>query len=158
MKKEKMFWFYLLSFTWGILFTLIGLLALAFIFMFLNHKIYMYKRVAGRLAIIFKRDLPGGMNLGLIYITDKSQEKNYRLHTHEIGHSIQNAWFGPLFIPIIAIPSLIRASFWSHISRKKKAKTGKYPDYDRIWFEGQATKLGEQYVGERVRRIIGYKI
>lgn len=158
MKKENMFWFYFLSFTWGILFTMIGLITLVLIWVFLHPLVKEYKRVAGRIAIVFKGNLPGGMNLGLVYIIDESQVNSYRLHTHEIGHSIQNARFGPLFIPVIAIPSLIRASLWDRISRKERAKTGKYPDYDRIWFEGQATRLGEKYVGERVEALLSGKI
>lgn len=156
-KKENMFWFYFLSFTWGLPFTLIGLFVLGFIRVFLNKRIKEYKIVAGRIAIISKDNLPGGMELGIAYLMDESMEKSYHVHTHEIGHSIQNAWFGPFFIFIVAIPSLIRATFWTPYVKWLWKKKGRYADYDGIWFEGQATKLGHIYCGERAKEALGIK-
>lgn len=151
MKKENIFVFYLLSFTWGVLFTLIGLIALLFIRLFLKKMVYEYKIVAGRINVVFAADLPGAMNLGLVYITDVDSQDDMELHYHEIGHSIQNAWFGPFFIVIVAIPSLVRAMFWDKVVDKELRETGTYPDYNRIWFEGQATKLGETYIKQRLK-------
>lgn len=154
MKKENMFLFYLLSFTWGLLFTLVGLIVLLFIRIFLNRKVYKYRIVAGRIAIIFKNRLPGGMNLGIVYIIDERSQFDTTLQVHEIGHSIQNAWFGPLFIFLIGLPSLIRASLWDRIRARKYRKTGTYPSYYDIWFEKQATELGELYVRDRAMKSI----
>lgn len=153
-KKENMFWFYFLSFTWGLPFTLIGLFVLAFIRIFLNKRIKEYRVVAGRIAIISNDDLPGAMELGIAYLMDKTTAEDYYTHTHEIGHSIQNTWFGPFFIFIVAIPSFIRATFWGRYVKWLYKKKGKYADYDGIWFEGQATKLGHIYCGERVKKAI----
>ena len=113
--------------------------------------IYEYKIVAGRINVVFAADLPGAMNLGLVYITDVDSQDDMELHCHEIGHSIQNAWFGPFFIVIVAIPSLVRVMFWDKVADKELRETGTYPDYNRIWFEGQATKLGETYIKQRLK-------
>jgi hypothetical protein len=54
--------------------------------------------------------------------------------------------FGVLFPFIIAIPSVIR--YWNY-QRKIKNHSGEgrleLPPYDDVWFEGQATRLGEQF-------------
>jgi hypothetical protein len=51
--------------------------------------------------------------------------------------------FGPLFIPLVAIPSATR--YW-YRRRLRKAYgepiLKKLPSYDSVWFEGQATRLG----------------
>lgn len=158
MKKENKALFYILSFTWGLPFVLVGLLVLAFIRIFLHKKIFDYKVIAGRICIIWNSTLPGAINLGIVYILDKDSMFSVRLHKHEIGHSIQNAFLGPLFIPVIGIPSLIRASVWDKYSFKIYKKTGKFPDYDGIWFEGQATKLGATYVENEITEDINKRI
>ena len=64
---------------------------------------------------------------------------------HEYGHGIQNLWWGPLFLFVIAIPSAIR--YWWRIFYRKfiyPKNRKKLPAYDDIWFEGQATKLGKK--------------
>ena len=80
-----------------------------------------------------------GVSLGLVTIVTKSATQ----HTlnHEFGHTFQNCWWGPLFPFVVAIPSGIRCALWSRIKTKR-------PDarYDDIWFEGQATELGNKYM------------
>ena len=131
--KFKIFMFYFLSFTWGLLFTLVGLIV-ALVLRVLGHR--SKKFVLVRFFEIGKSW--GGLNLGLFFIT--SQNSTFSLRCHEFGHAIQNCMFGPLTPFIICIPSAIR--YWYrelHYYRQgKKPKT----DYDDIWFEGQATRLG----------------
>ena len=131
--KFKIFMFYFLSFTWGLPFTLVGLIV-ALVLRVLGHR--SKKFVLVRFFEIGKSW--GGLNLGLFFIT--SQNSTFDLRCHEFGHAIQNCMFGPLTPFIICIPSAIR--YWYrelHYYRQgKKPKT----DYDDIWFEGQATRLG----------------
>lgn len=158
MKRENKALLYVLSFTWGLPFVLIGFLVLAFVRVFLNNKVLGYEIIAGRICIIWDGDLPGAVNLGLVYMLDKHIRSSVHIHTHEIGHSIQNALFGPFFIFVVALPSLIRAAFWDKYVARKIKKTGIRPDYDGIWFEGQATKFGETYVKQQVIEDIKMKI
>ena len=123
-----------LNHTWGIIMTLIG------------YVVYAVLRCVG-----FKPEKVGpcshfkigknwgGISLGLTIITD--DEPNKHILDHEFGHSIQNAFFGPLFPFIVAMPSVIR--YWKREIDYKKGK--ELPDYDSIWFEGQATELGKKY-------------
>lgn len=150
-KKENMFIFYLLSFTWGIIYTLLGLFVLFIIRLFFNRKIQEYRVVAGRIAIITKRNLPGAFELGIAYIADKNTLTSFRLHAHEIGHSIQNAWFGPFFL-IFVIVGAIRFNLWTTLRARHYKKYNKELQYDDLWIEGQATSLGIQYCGERIKR------
>lgn len=139
-KKTDLFIFYILSFTWGLLWTLIGLIVFLFTWVFFHEKIKI-QVVAGRLAITFLYKRFGGLNLGIIYFVDRNDMPH--THLHELGHSLQNAYFGPLFIPLIAIPSGIRYQYRKYL--RKKEVGIKLPPYDSIWFEGQATKLGYHY-------------
>lgn len=130
--KFKIFMFYFLSFTWGLPFTLFGLIV-ALILRALGHR---SKKFA--LVRFFEIGKGGGLALGLFFICN--QHSTFRLRCHEFGHSIQNCMFGPLTPFIICIPSVIR--YWyrelHYYRRGKEPKT----DYDDIWFEGQATRLG----------------
>ena len=131
--KFKKFIFYFLSFTWGILLTLVGLV------------------VAGVLLLAGKKPKKdcwcwifevgedwGGLNLGIVILTDK--DPSVYTKVHEVGHAIQNCMWGLLMIFVITIPSAIR--YWYR--ELKYHRKGKCPptDYEDIWFEDQDTSLG----------------
>ena len=82
----------------------------------------------------------GGVNLGIVIITDNTPTDHTLQHEH--GHAIQNAMYGLAFPFIVAIPSFIR--YWI---REIQYKVGKPPktEYDAIWFEKEATELGAKY-------------
>lgn len=137
MKRENRFAFYLLSFTWGLLWTMVGLMT-ALVIVILYRKEVLVATHQGRLRIHFTKRNFGGASIGVVIITS-GEFINPRTVKHELGHTIQSAWFGPLFIPLIAIPSGIRYQY--RMRTKKSLKTL----YDDIWFEGQATRLGNKY-------------
>ncbi len=136
--------FLILSFTWGLLWTIIGAL------IYLGFRVFARKRITavgykqGRKALKVKGSF-GAISLGLFIVLDEYLYDDLEVVNHELGHTIQNAWFGPLFIPLIAIPSGIRALFWDKIQDRYYKKHGKYKDYYGIWFEKQATVLGNRY-------------
>lgn len=136
-RKENMLVFYLLSFTWGIVWTLFGLIVLLLVFILFRKEICI-SFYRGRIRVHFLEKYYGGISLGLVIMTTGSLE-SYTISDHEIGHTIQAAWFGIFFIPLVAIPSGIRYQYRTRT--KKKLKTA----YDDIWFERQATKLGGLY-------------
>jgi hypothetical protein len=103
MKQLKIFLFYLLSFTWGILLSMVGLLT-SIVLLIAGFKPEIFH---GR--IHFKvGEQWGGVNLGPVFITDNSPS----LHTkqHECGHGIQNIILGPLMPFSVCIPSAVR--YW----------------------------------------------
>jgi hypothetical protein len=142
MTKKELFIFYFLSFTWGIVWTLIGLLVLAFVYVFMYEHVII-KKVSGRIAIIFREKTFGGISLGIVYMVDAYNR--IETHKHEIGHTVQNIVYGPLFIPLVAIPSGIRYQLWPMIRQRTFDRTGKYPSYHSIWFEKQANEWGEKF-------------
>lgn len=125
--------FYILSFTWGIPMTLIGLIAAGVLLC----AGYRPKRWGGCWYFNVGENW-GGVELGLVFLTDN----NDTIHTknHEFGHAIQNCFFGPLMPFIVCIPSAIR--YWYRELRYNRRGLRPTTNYDDIWFEGQATELG----------------
>lgn len=130
--------FYILSFTWGILMTLIGFIVAA-IFLLTKHKAH--KNVYGWYFVTGKGW--GGVDLGMISIVNENPSRD--LLNHEFGHAVQNCYWGILFIPIIAIPSAVRYWYREYLVRFRNKNYWDLPDYDSIWFEGQATNIGNEY-------------
>lgn len=203
MSKGKVVLFYIASFTWGIIMTLIG--CFAFLGLLISgHKPHKFHdRVYFQVGKNW-----GGVELGCFFITDT----NTTLHIkqHESGHGFQNCWLGPLMPFVVCLPSAIR--YWLREFKTKKGKViyslllllviliislgflvpgwlfaliplivignlivlyficllswllfielpqygpkgnfdkdGKYIDYDSIWFENQASKLGAKIYPE----------
>lgn len=128
--------FYVLSFTWGLPLTLIGLIvALALICT--GHKpkkwgaCYYFEVGNGR----------SGFELGMFFLTNKNPSDYIRNHEH--GHAIQNCYYGALMPFVVVIPSFIR--YWY---REIKTAVGlkNKTEYDDIWFEKEANELGNKYV------------
>jgi hypothetical protein len=85
----------------------------------------------------------GGVSFGFISIV--AENPSHHLLQHEFGHSIQNCIFGIFFIPVVAIPSMVRYWYRRYLVEMKNLSYLDLPPYDSIWFEGQATLLGEKY-------------
>lgn len=128
--------YYVLSLTWGLPMTMIGAVV-ALCLVISGHK---PKRWGGCIYFnVGKRW--GGLELGLFFLTDKRDSESTK--NHEFGHSIQNCRYGFLMPFIVCIPSAAR--YWYRELRMAmglKNETG----YDSIWFEGEATKLGNEYI------------
>ena len=128
--------FYLLSFTWGLIMTVIGLIS-ALVLICTGHKPKAY----GRCLHFTVGENWGGVSLGIVIITDTTPTDHTLRHEH--GHALQNVKYGVAFPFIVAIPSFIR--YWV---REIQYRSGHPPktDYDAIWFEKEATELGTEYV------------
>ena len=132
--------FYLLSFTWGGLTSIIGLLIIAALAPF--KKVHCYH---GRLYAEVGKNW-GGLELGCFFIC--SSNSSEQLKAHECGHGIQNIIFGPLMPFIVMIPSAIR--YWyRELAYYRRGRTPK-TKYNDMWFEGWATYLGLRYIATDV--------
>ena len=94
--------FYIVSFTWGGLMSIVGLLAMLFTLPFGKFGIYhgrLYKRIGKNW---------GGVELGCFFLCDETAPE----HTlaHECGHGLQNCLWGPLLPFVVCAPSAIR--YW----------------------------------------------
>lgn len=129
--------YYILNLTWGLILTLIGFLVALFLMIFKRMKPSKY----GPCWHFEFGRYWGGVNLGLVFLTQKDADKYTK--DHEFGHSIQNAIFGPFTLILVCIPSVVRYHYRSIKERcGGKLKTGYYD----IWFEKQASELGEKYI------------
>lgn len=134
---KKLICFYIVSFTWGIIMSIIGLIVILFSLFFKKVKTY-----HGRLYVVWGERW-GGVELGCFFVCSKTDEYD-SLMAHECGHTLQNCIWGPLMPFVVCIPSAIR--YWYR--EFKYHKKGLIPPtkYDDIWFEGQATKWGHEYI------------
>lgn len=149
-KIKDLFKFYLLSFTWGLPWTLIGLLIFGVMWIFFSEQMKI-RFIDGRISVTMTESRFGGVSLGIVYIVDRSNSRH--LHLHELGHTIQSMYWGPLFIFVIAIPSFIRYHWRLYIKKTDIQMYRQLPHYDAIWFEGQATALGEKHFAKSIEKL-----
>lgn len=127
--------FIFLSLFWGTIMSFIGVIA-AIGLLITGHKPKKYGY-----CYHFEVDKAlGGVSLGCVIITGKNASTHTKDHEH--GHALQNCIYGPLMLFVIGIPSFIRCQYYN-----MRYKLGmKNKDYDSIWFEGDATKRGTQFM------------
>lgn len=127
--------YWVLQLTWGSLMTIAGLIGAAGVLLF-NRRAHVYRN--GCSFIVEFGGNWGGLNLGAVSFCGKYYWTDHQFYNetrfHEFGHSIQNAWFGPFFIFVIGIPSLVRYLICKH--------KNDYHGYYDIWFEKHASKIG----------------
>ena len=138
MKIFRRILFYFISFTWGGVMSFIGLLVIGCLAPFKRVHVY-HGRLYGVVGKYW-----GGLELGCFFICDANNGTH--LKNHECGHGLQNCIWGPLMLFVITIPSAIRYWYRERLSQRNYDKYKQLPDYDAIWFEGQATRWGTKYV------------
>ena len=121
--------------TWGFPQTLLGA-AGAFAFGRRNNR-YLF-----RSALVTEWKIARGLSLGpFIFVPQRSPR---RLVVHEYGHSIQALILGPLYIPIILIPSLL----WAGLPVLERRRGRRGISYYAFFTEHWANKLAEHYCHE----------
>ena len=128
--------FYALSFTWGILMTLVGCLAaIVLLCAGLKPKKYGY---CWHFEI---RNVSGGLSLGPFFFTSRVASSHTKNHEH--GHGLQNCKYGPYMI-VISIMSVGR--YWYRELKYHRKGITPPTAYDDAWYEGEATKLGTEFI------------
>jgi hypothetical protein len=129
--------FWILSWTWGFIMTLIGSIV------FIVLRIAGHKPYRNQYGWAFEiGENWGGVEIGPYCIVNKNPSQ----HTldHEFGHALQNCYLGP-YMPFISLASAARYWWREYLTQIKKKKYSDLTPYDGIWFEGTATYLGEYY-------------
>lgn len=140
MKNNKLL-FYVLSFTWGLPMTLIGVVAAAVMLLFFRKPELCGYCIRFRIGNGW-----GGVSLGLTIITDNQSESEITYHEH--GHAIQNTLYG-FFMPfLVCIPSMIRYWYREYLVRIKGYRYSSLSAYDDAWYEGQATRWGTEFMAK----------
>lgn len=142
-KALRVFLFYLVQWTWALPQNLIGALLLPILpgkhIMFHGSVITIYRKTK-------LMNNTSGFSLGMfIYIPEGwSDYDKEHLSVHEFGHSVQSLMFGPLYLFVVGIPSVIwcKKYFTRYWDYKKRGieYTDRFP-------ENSADKLGEWVTG-----------
>lgn len=128
--------YHILSWTWGLPMTLIGYIV-ALVLRLMGYTPFKW---GGSTYFMVGKNW-GGVELGQIFVVDDSPTE-YILN-HEFGHSIQNCYFGFLFPFIVAIPSAVRYWYRRAVVKFGIKAQDELPGYYDIWFEKQASELGQ---------------
>jgi len=127
--------FYILSFTYGLPMSIVGLIIFAFCKFVLRKKIKKYGYAY--YAEVGKGNK--GCEFGWFFVVGNGASDFTK--THELGHTYQNACiWGWLMLPVVGLPSFLR--FWYRTILTAFGYRHKTGYYD-IWFERQANELGE---------------
>ena len=139
MRNISCIFIFFLNCTWGIIQSCLGFLLFL---IFISKPHHWYKSSVVTVSAAYKSTkIKGGISLGIFIFTtsniEKDQIKTNSLIQHEYGHTLQSALLGPLFIPIVGLPSLIWAQFFA-TWRQKHSK-----DYYSFYTESWADKWGK---------------
>lgn len=133
MKILKQIGIVFLHWTWGLIQTLIGFI----VFLICINRRHIW--LNGNVCTEIKGNW-GGITLGMFTFVDymPEGEKAYSDLTvlHEHGHTLQSILLGPLWLIIIALPSLIWASFFD------KWRSKHHVSYYSLYCEKWADKWG----------------
>lgn len=95
-----------------------------------------------------------GISLGhfVFYTTEGSRyfAADDLMLRHELGHAVQSRWLGPLYLPLVGVPSSARAVF-AVVYRELTGR--RWAGYFDGWPEASADRLGGISVAERRSRL-----
>ena len=96
-------------------------------------------------AVIVRWKSGYSASLGIfLFISDNLTEEEYeRLFVHESGHSVQSLIFGPLYLPFLALPSML----WCMLPPFKKYRSKRNISYYDFYTERLADRLGNRFSG-----------
>lgn len=134
----------LLQWTWGLPQNLLGAV-LALLYRSREHSRF-------RNAYLTNWPKAGCMSLGMFIFLDDHvfpasssdaacQSSCFRVLIHEYGHSVQSLILGPLYLPVIGLPSLLWSTlpYFRHLRRKKGLSY--YKMYQEKWANHLGTRV-----------------
>ena len=136
MKIIKSVLFYIWQFTFAIVQNLIGLV----MFALYKSKGAKSEKFHNSIITYIEKKNFGGVSLGIfIFINSNKQgDKLHDIRIHEYGHTIQSAILGPLWLFVIAIPSVI----WCNTPYFVKLRKEKNVSYYKAYCEGWSNMCG----------------
>ena len=113
--------------TWGVAQTFIGALLLLWCVVVCKEKPFIYR---DSIACVLP-NRSGSLSLGLFFFLHPKAEQNEQTKAHEWGHTRQSLILGPLYLFVIALPSMI----WCNCFRKYREKNNVsyYVFYTERW-------------------------
>lgn len=130
-----------LQFTWGILQNIAGVIVRLSVLIGSGKEARMG---ACHGAVVTKWKKNYSMGLGMfIFFGHEGAPDAKNVLSHEYGHTVQSAWLGPLFLPVIGIPSYAWAFLPSCVKKRKEQGIKYCSFYPESW----ANRLGEKITG-----------
>lgn len=129
----KTFLFRLWQWTWGFPQTLLGAI------LYLIHTGTPRSRFHG--CAVTHWDQRGSMSMGMFLFLGDTQDP--RVAVHEFGHSVQSAILGPLFLPLIGLPSYL----WCNLPVCRTLRQERSISYYWLYCESEANLLGAWAAG-----------
>ena len=135
-----------IQWTWGILQNLIGF---AIFLANRNKKHYMF-----RSNIVTEWNKSHSMGCGMFIFLSNTrrhydnvidEKLRYDTLVHEYGHTVQSLLLGPLFLPVIAIPS----ETWAFFKPLRKCRNENHISYYWLYCEKWANSIGDRICGNR---------
>ncbi len=126
--------------TWGLPQTLIGACACLVL------AVGGCPRERYRTALVTHWGLDRGLSLGpFVFVPGQS---GHRLVVHEYGHTLQSLMLGPLYLPLVVLPSVVWAGLPALDRRRRKRGRSYYSFYTERW----ANALTVRVTGEEPER------
>ncbi len=136
MKWIRRILYIILQCTWGLPQTLLG--AVVFLFhLHGGHSIY-----HGAVVSRWKRQYSA--SIGLFLFISERDAHCQPLLVHEYGHTLQSLLLGPLYLPVIALPSML----WMMLPPCQKMRRNRKISYYRFYTERWANAWAERVCGE----------
>lgn len=138
--------YYLLQVTWGSIQNVCGLV----VWLFLNIKNPNRKRgiYHGAILTYWGNSFSTGLGMFIFFGHEGSKDADEVL-VHEYGHTLQSALLGPLFLPVIGIPSTVWA-FTPIFEKWRKEGRYKYCQfYPEAWANSWGSKVTHQKAPDR---------
>lgn len=128
--------YYILQWSWGIIQNVVGFCVFL---VNLRRRHFWYN---GVIATIWK-SRRGSIGLGMfIFLSENAMTDKRREFTlmHEYGHTVQSIILGPLFLPVIGLPSLL----WAGLPVFRKYREKHLLSYYWLYTERWANFLGKR--------------
>lgn len=137
-KGMKQLLYTILQFVWGLPQTLLGFV------LYLCWYQAPHSRYHGAIVTEWKKQT--GLSLGLfLFVPEGEIGKDFLVH--EYGHTIQSLVLGPLYLPVIGLPSAV----WCNLPCCAALRRRKKISYQSFFTERSANKWGEKATGERAK-------
>lgn len=117
--------------TWGFLQSFIGFI------LYLTYKNAPHRTYHG--CIVTRWNQSGSLGVGMfLFLSERSYDSDPQVQVHEFGHAVQSAVLGPLFLPVMGIPSFL----WCNLKPCRKLRNEKGVSYYSFYPESTANYLG----------------
>lgn len=142
-KGFKLFLYYFLQWTWGIVQNLVGLVMRIFLLIkYRKNKKDSFRFFSAQVTEWSKEH--GSMGMGMfIFYGHKGEKDENEILVHEYGHTWQSAVLGPFYLLVIGLPSFI----WAVLPVFQKMRKEKNIRYTAFYPEAWANKWGTAVTG-----------